>query len=167
MDEKQKISSWKWERVSVTDQICSFYEELDALADNAVLNRKPVKRKLKLGTLEKEYRHESRLYETELGDIISDAFMEIYGAELVILQSGSLRRKAVGPDIYEKDLREFYPFDDVFLTVEISGCELMGMFKFLFTPKEDGSVMNGTFQYSRGLCLVVDGEDALKMAVRF
>lgn len=162
LDENKKISSWKWERVSVTDEICSFDEELDALADNAVLNRKPVRRKLRIGTLEKEYRHESRLYETELGDIISDAFMEIYGAELVILQSGSLRRKAVGPDIYEKDLRELYPFDDAFLTVEISGSELLEMFGFLFSLKEDGSVMNGTFQYSRGLRLVVDGEDCFK-----
>lgn len=83
-------------------------------------------------------------------------------AELVILQSGSLRRKAVGPEIYEKDLRELYPFDDAFLAVEISGSELLEMFGFLFSLKEDGSVMNGTFQYSRGLRLVVDGEDCFK-----
>ncbi|MDO5150817.1 MAG: 5'-nucleotidase C-terminal domain-containing protein [Oscillospiraceae bacterium] len=166
LDENKKISDWKWERVSITDQICSFDEELDALADNAVMMRKPVRRALKIGTLAGEYRHESRLYETELGDIISDAFKEIYGAELVILQSGSIRRKSAGPEISEKDMRELYPFDDAFLTVDISGSELLEMFEFLFSLKEDGSVMNGTFQYSRGLRLVVDGEDCFNKGCR-
>lgn len=166
LDDNKRIYRCNWERVSITDEICSFDEELDRLADNSVINRKPVRRNLKIGTFEKEYSHRSRLYETEVGDIISDAFKEIYGAELVILQSGSIRRKAAGPDIFEKDLRELYPFDDAFLTVDISGRELLEMFGFLFSLKEDGSVMNGTFQYSRGLRLVVDGDNCFSKGCR-
>lgn len=88
-------------------------------------------------------------------------------AELVILQSGSLRRKAVGPEIYEKDLREFYPFDDAFLAVEISGSELLEMFGFLFSLKEDGSVMNGTFSTAGDSGLWLTARIALKKSARY
>ena len=88
-------------------------------------------------------------------------------AELVILQSGSLRRKAVGPEIYEKDLREFYPFDDAFLAMEISGSELLEMFGFLFSLKEDGSVMNGTFSTAGDSGLWLTARIALKKSARY
>ena len=61
--------------------------------------------------------------------------------------------------VTEKDLKQLYPFDDRYYVVQISGKELKECFDYLFSLKPDGSVMNGTFQYSRGFHLEVDAED--------
>ena len=64
-----------------------------------------------------------------------------------------------GPELTEKDLKQLYPFDDSYYIVKISGKEIKECFDYLFSLKPDGSIMNGTFQYSKGFKLVVDGTD--------
>lgn len=164
-DEK-RIADWKWERVALTEELCDYDYGVDELADRIVFDKKKVISNEKVCRLETAFTHTSRLYETEIGDLAADAFLDIYPVDLVILQSGSIRRKEVGPDITEKDLKEMYPFDDRFVSVSLSGRELRDCFDYLFTLKEDGSIMNGTFQYSRGFQLVVDGKDCWEKGCR-
>ena len=59
-----------------------------------------------------------------------------------------------------------YPFDDRFYIVKISGKEIRECFDYLFSLKPDGTVMNGTFQYSKGFKLVVDGTDCWEKGCR-
>jgi 5'-nucleotidase len=107
---------------------------------------------------EEKYTHESRLEETDLGDLVADAFLEIYKPDFVILQSGSLRLKSCGPTVTLDTLKKLYPYDDNFVNVTLTGAELRAAFDYLFSLKPDGTVMNGTFQYSRGFHLTVDVE---------
>lgn len=162
----KKIVSWKWERVKINSNMTDFDEELDALADNTMLKKKKKSRSRRICSFAKEYENNSRVLETQVGDIIADAFLELYPVDLVILQSGSLRRKSVPLEMQEKDMRELYPFDDAFCSVEITGKTLLEMFNYLFSLKADGSVMNGTFQYSRGLNIITEGLDYQKYGVR-
>ena len=104
------------------------------------------------------YEHKSRLEETDLGDLIADAFLDIYKPDFVILQSGSIRLKACGPNVTLETLKQLYPYDDGFVNVTMTGKEIREAFAYLFSLKPDGSVMNGTFQYSRGFHLVADLE---------
>ena len=48
----------------------------------------------------------------------------------------------------------------------MTGKEIKSAFDYLFSLKLDGSVMNGTFQYSRGFRLVVDAQDCWKKGCR-
>ena len=97
--------------------------------------------------------------ETELGDLIADAFLDIYNPDFVILQSGSLRMKSCGPNVTLETLKKLYPYDDSFVNVSLTGKELRQAFTYLFSLKPDGSIMNGTFQYSRGFRLISDMEN--------
>ena len=45
------------------------------------------------------------------------------------------------------------------LDFELTGSEIKHSFRYLFSLKPDGSVMGGTFQYSRGFFLHVDARD--------
>jgi hypothetical protein len=45
-----------------------------------------------------------------------------------------------------------------FVNVTMTGREIRQAFEYLFSLKSDGSVMNGTFQYSRGFHLIADLE---------
>jgi 5'-nucleotidase len=104
------------------------------------------------------YEHKSRLEETDLGDLVADAFLELYGSDFDIVQSGSIRLKACGPSVKLETLKALYPYDDSFVNVTMTGKEIRQAFTYLFSLKPDGSVMNGTFQYSRGFRVVADLE---------
>ena len=153
------IADWKWERVPLNDDTSSFDYEVDDLADKIVFHEKPQRANAKLCEFADVYTQKNRLYESDLGDIISDIFADIYPIDFAILQSGSLRMSECGPELTEKDLKQLYPFDDSYYIVKISGKEIKECFDYLFSLKPDGSIMNGTFQYSKGFKLVVDGTD--------
>lgn len=153
------ISAWEWKREEITDENCGFESDFDELTDSVVFRRKKIKDKKKLCEMAEIYHHESRLYETELGDIVADAFLDTYKVDLVIVQSGSIRVKECAKELYSTNLREMYPYDDEVVSLKLTGRELKEMFDYLFTLKADGSIMNGTFQYSRGFKLVVDATD--------
>ncbi|MBR0460179.1 MAG: bifunctional metallophosphatase/5'-nucleotidase [Victivallales bacterium] len=157
--EKGGLSDWSWRRVELTEAESDFDLGVDELADKIVFHTKPKRENAFICQFEKTFGNHSRLFETELGDLVSDCFAQIYGTELVILQSGSLRRNECGPKVLEKELRELYPFDDRFVTVMLTGREIKDGFDYLFSLKPDGSCMNGTFQYSKGFRLRADAED--------
>ena len=150
------IREWTWRRVPLTEETSEFDLGVDDLADRVTFHKKK-RDNTRLCEFEKVFEHKSRLYETDLGNFVADVFAETYPVDFVILQSGSIRRKECGPAVTQKDLTEVYPFDDRFVEVALTGREIKEAFRYLFTLKPDGSVMNGTFLYSKGFRLVADG----------
>ena len=152
------IVGHKWELVELTDSVCEFDHDADTYVDHVLFDRSERKEDWPICQLAERYEHKSRLEETDLGDLISDAFLDIYKPDFVILQSGSIRLKACGPKVTLETLKQLYPYDDGFVNVTMTGKEIRDAFAYLFSLKPDGSVMNGTFQYSRGFHLVADLE---------
>lgn len=152
------IAGYKWELVEINDSLCEFDNEADSYVDHVLYDRNTCKNDCLICEFEKRYEHNSRLKETDLGDLIADAFLDIYKPDFVIVQSGSIRLKSCGPDVKLETLKKLYPYDDSFVNVTLTGRELRQAFEYLFSLKPDGSVMNGTFQYSRGFKLIVDLE---------
>ena len=164
--ERGGIVGHNWELVELNDSICEFDSEADSYVDHVMYDRSSLKDDCYICELAERYEHQSRLEETDLGDLISDAFLDIYGTDLVILQSGSLRLKSCGPKVTLETLRKLFPYDDSFVSVTLTGEEIRRAFDYLFSLKPDGSVMNGTFQYSRGFRLAVDIESYEKRGGR-
>lgn len=164
--ERGGITEWNWKRIPLTESVCSFDYGVDDLADRVVFHKKPNRDNSVICEFEKMYEHKSRLFESDLGNIIADAFADIFPVDFVILQSGSLRRAECGPVVTEKEFKELYPFDDRYIVVDLTGKEIKDAFEYLFSLKPDGSVMNGTFQYSRGFRLVADGTDCWNRGCR-
>ncbi len=153
------IADWRWQLVPLTEEICRPDKKLDEIADKVVFERKSGQDDLVICRFDKVYTQESRLYESDLGNIVADAFADIYEPDVVMIQSGSLRVKECGPVLTERDFNKFYPFDNQFLIVSLTGRELREGFDYLFSLKPDGSIMGGTFQFSRGFFLRVDATD--------
>ena len=152
------IVNHSWKLVEINDTVADFDNEADSYVDHVLYDRNSLKNDCNICEFEREYHHNSRLLETELGDIVADAFLDIYNPDFVILQSGSLRLKFLGPDVTLEGLKKLYPYDDNFVKVVLKGSDIKRAFEYLFSLKPDGSVMNGTFQYSRGFRLVADME---------
>ena len=157
--QKGGILSHRWELVEINDSLCDFDTEADSYVDRVLYDKNTLKENCFICELAERYEHKSRLEETDLGDLIADAFLEIYKSDFVIIQSGSIRLKSCGPDIKLETLKKLYPYDDNFVNVTLSGKEIRQAFSYLFSLKPDGSVMNGTFQYSRGFKLIADMEN--------
>ena len=156
--QKGGVAGYHWELVELNDSICGFDHEADSYVDRVLYDRNSLKDDCHICDLAEKYTHESRLEETDLGDLVADAFLESYKPDFVILQSGSLRLKALGPTVTLESLKKLYPYDDNFVNVSMTGAEIREAFDYLFSLKPDGTVMNGTFQYSRGFHLTVDVE---------
>ena len=155
---KGGITGHRWELVELNDSICEFDNNADSYVDHVLYDRNSLKDDCSICELEATYEHKSRLAETDLGDLIADAFLDIYKSDFVILQSGSIRLKSCGPNVTLNTLKRLYPYDDNFVNVTLTGKEIRQAFEYLFSLKPDGSVMNGTFQYSRGFKLIADLE---------
>ena len=153
------IAGYQWELVELNDSLCEFDVEADGYVDNVLYDRNALKEECNICEFAERYEHKSRVAETDLGDLIADAFLDIYKPDFVILQSGSIRLKFCGPGVTLDNLRQLYPYDDNFVNVTMTGKEIRQAFEYLFSLKPDGSVMNGTFQYSRGFKLIVDVEN--------
>jgi 5'-nucleotidase len=153
------IVGHKWELVEINDSTCDFDSDADSYVDHVLYDRNALRDDCLICELEERYEHNSRLEETDLGDLIADAFLDIYKPDFVIVQSGSIRLKACGPGVKLETLRKLYPYDDNFVNVTLTGGEIRRAFEYLFSLKPDGSVMNGTFQYSRGFKLIADLEE--------
>ena len=155
---KGGIVGYKWELVEINDSLCDFDNEADSYVDNVLYDRNSLKDDCFICEFEEIYEHKSRLRETDLGDLVADAFLEIYKPDFVIVQSGSIRLKSCGPGVKLETLKRLYPYDDNFVNVTLTGREIRQAFEYLFSLKPDGSVMNGTFQYSKGFSLIADVE---------
>ena len=155
---KGGIANYKWELVEISDALCDFDAQADCYVDHVLYDRTTIKDDCVICELASRYEHKSRLEETDLGDLIADAFLDIYQSDFVIVQSGSIRLKSCGPTVKLETLKKLYPYDDNFVNVTLTGKEIRQAFLYLFSLKEDGSVMNGTFQYSRGFKLIADME---------
>ena len=156
--EKGGIVGHRWELVEINNLHCEFDSEADSYVDHVLYDRNALKDDCFICEFAEQYEHKSRLEETDLGDLIADAFLDIYKPDFAIVQSGSLRLKACGPGVKLETLKKLYPYDDNFVNVSLTGREIRQAFFYLFSLKPDGSVMNGTFQYSRGFKLIADLE---------
>lgn len=152
------IADHEWRLVEINDSLCDFDNEADSYVDHVLYDRNALKEDCFICELEQRYEHQSRLEETDLGDLIADAFLDIYKPDFVIVQSGSIRLKACGPVVTLEKLKKMYPYDDNFVNVSLTGRQIRQAFDYLFSLKPDGTVMNGTFQYSRGFKLIADLE---------
>ena len=153
------IAGYQWELIELNDSLCEFDSEADGYVDNVLFDRNSLSKDCYICEFAERYEHKSRVEETDLGDLIADAFLDIYKPDFVILQSGSIRLKSCGPNVSLETLKQLYPYDDSFVKVAMTGKEVRQAFTYLFSLKPDGSVMNGTFQYSKGFKLAVDVEN--------
>ena len=159
--DNKRIRECQWKRVQIDSSTCRFDGQLDELTDRVILEQKKSEHTL-LCDLGRDFLHNKRVNETELGDLIADAFLDTFGVDLVILQSGSIRKAVCPRLLYDDVLHEMYPYDDCFYSIELTGWQIKQMFRYLFNAKPDGSYMSGTFQYSRGFLLREDTMNDLK-----
>ena len=93
--------------------------------------------------------HPAREEETSLGNLLADALAEADQYDVMLLGSGSIRVKELGPMVALSDLVSCFPYDDTLTRYAISGAKLKRIFEHLMRPEN---------RNSEGECYQVNGK---------
>jgi len=79
--------------------------------------------------------HPKREIETSLGNLIADTFADVAECDVMLVGSGSIRSKEIGPLVTLKDLRACFPYDDTLTRYPIDGSKLKRIFSHVMRPE--------------------------------
>ena len=151
--DNNSVASYEWHSVPITSANCpddpKMQELVGELKSSTDLKYGRVMRRLNCAL-----EHEDRYRQTSLGNFFSDIFARATGCDLVLLCSGSVRVKSLGPIITMKDMLEAYPYEEAFRGIKVTGRQLKQMIRYMCRDE----VWNGTahefYQVSEGWNIV-------------
>lgn len=129
-DDTNSIIDWKWELIPINsktaepdtameDFINHYKDKLDEKY-NAIVTR-----------FGDKLLHPIRYEETTLGNMFADALAETSETDVILLGSGSIRSKELGPVVTLGDLKSCFPYDDSLTKYSINGEQLKKIFSHI------------------------------------
>ena len=176
-DRNKHIDSYTWELIPITEDRCPRDPALEEVIEKykKVTDDKYLR---VLTRLAQEYTHPRRDMETGLGDLIAECMRSQLGGDLVLIGSGTIRGKSLGPIVTLQDLMKTFPYHDLMIGFSMTGAQLRKTVKYLMRDDSfDETVHTEWFQFSNGffceydrtageiLRLMIDGKDVQDEAV--
>ncbi len=160
-DDTNSIVDWKWQLVPVTSDMAKPDEQLQ----NYIQQYKTtVDRKYNtiISRLADKVTHPKREVETALGNLTSDALMEIGRADLILMGSGFIRSAELGPMVTLGNFTTCFPFQESLTRCSLTGEQLLHLFNFIMRP-ENRNGEGECYQVSRGVQAIYnEGEKRLE-----
>ena len=97
--------------------------------------------------------HPCREQETEMGNLYADAVQWESSFDIMMMGSGSIRKKELGPVIEYQDMMENTPFDDSIWMLEVTGAQFRRMIQHILRD-EAWTGDTEFYQYSKGVHIV-------------
>ena len=129
-DDKNSIVDYKWQLIPIDDNIAKPDKKLEEYINSF---KTEVDRKYNtiVTKFSEKLTHPKREEETTLGDLIADAFAENAQTDVMLVGSGSIRVKEMGPIVTLKDFLACFPYDDSLTRFEIPGSILKKIFNHI------------------------------------
>ena len=148
-DHTNSIVDYEWSLIPINDQIAPPDKELGKFISSF---KKKIDRKYNtlISKLAKVHTHPQRETETTLGNLITDSLVPVCQSDLVLIGSGSIRSKNLGPLVTLKDFMACFPYDDSLTRFTITGADLKKIFTHFMRPSNrDGE--GECYQVSSGV----------------
>jgi 5'-nucleotidase len=148
-DETNSIVDYKWQLIPIDEDIADPDEELTRFISSF---KDEIDRKYNtiVTKLSKKHTHPIREIETDLGNLFADAFAEMSQCDVMLVGSGSIRLKELGPIVTLKDLKACFPYDDSLNRFVITGDSLKRIFNHIMrVENRDGE--GECYQVSSGV----------------
>ena len=126
-DDTNSIVDWKWALVPINDKLAEpdkgledFISGYKSKVDekyNAIITR-----------FSEKLTHPEREVETTLGNLLADAMADTAETDVMLVGSGSIRVKELGPVVTLGELKASFPYDDSLTRYSITGKQLKGIF---------------------------------------
>ena len=99
--------------------------------------------------------HPSRYQETELGNLFADLLQVDSSFEVMLMGSGSIRLKQMGPIVQYQELKECLPFNAPVWMLEVTGSQFRRMILFMLRDEAFSPDAHTEFyQVSKGMKIV-------------
>ena len=133
-DDINSIVEWQWKLVPVSEKSAPPDQKLLEFIDSF---RDVVDRKYKtlLGKFAITLTHPSREEETPLGNLVADILHECAECDVMLMGSGAIRSKELGPAVTLGDFRACFPFDDSLQRCTVTGEQLRHIFSHIMRPE--------------------------------
>ncbi|NMB84329.1 bifunctional metallophosphatase/5'-nucleotidase [Candidatus Roizmanbacteria bacterium] len=133
-DDTNSIVDYKWQAITITNQLVQPDKKLVEYIDSF---KKEVDRKYNiiLTKFTRKLTHPKRETETTLGNLVADVFASGADTDVILIGSGSIRVKELGPVVTLKDLMSCFPYDDSLGRYSVRGYELRRIFGHIMRPE--------------------------------
>lgn len=162
--DRNRIESYTWTPVDINADNCQHDQAIEEL----IANYKQVT-DAKYGQIitrfVRQLTHPTRIRETELGDLFSDALCDALGLDVFLLGSGSIRTEQLGPIVTKGDLNECFPYDDAVHAVYMTGAQLKHALLRMLRDEALAGAHTEFYQLSHGL--EVEYDQATHSFLRF
>ncbi len=153
-DEARRIVSYGWRLQKLDETTSPTSPTIEKLIDS-YKSRTDAKYRRIVTSFARELTHPSRIQETEMGNLYADLLQEDSSFDIMIMGSGSIRKKAMGPIVEYQDMVENTPFDDQMWMLKVSGSEFRHMIGYVMRD-EAWEGHTEFYQYSKGVRIVYD-----------
>lgn len=147
--EKKELVDLRWHCVPINEKTAPKDEVMEELLDSY---RTETDKKYKRVVCHwaRKLTHPSREQETEMGNLYADAIQTDSSFDIMMVGSGSIRKKELGPVLEYQDMVENTPFDDAIWMFEVTGAQFRRIVKHLM---RDDAWKGETefYQFSRGV----------------
>ena len=147
--ENKKIVDFKWKCVPINEDTADKDPVMEELLDSY---RTETDRKYKrvVTRWARKLTHPSREQETEMGNLYADVLAWEASYDIMLMGSGSIRKKEMGPVIEYQDMLENTPFDDCVWLLEVTGAQWRKMIQHIL--RDEAWVGETEFyQFSKGV----------------
>ncbi|MDH7476081.1 MAG: bifunctional UDP-sugar hydrolase/5'-nucleotidase [Microgenomates group bacterium] len=137
-DDTNSIIDYKWQLIPINNKIAPKDKQLEEYINSFknVVDRKYSTLICKLAC---QLTHPKREIETSLGNYIADAFAQRAECDVMLVGSGSIRVKELGPAVTLKDFLACFPYDDTLTRFTIKGYQLKRIFSFIMRKENRNS----------------------------
>lgn len=109
-----------------------------------------------VGTLSEDLiyqNYNTRVEETTIGNLVADAVREYAGAEIALVNGGSIRSSLYQGEVWDADLAAVCPYGNQVITVEITGSALKeALANGISTTERGEDIPGGRFLQVSGIC---------------
>jgi len=133
-DDTNSIVDYTWELVPIKEGIA----EPDTYMEEFIAGYKEeVDRKYSviISKFNDTMTHSCREIETPLGNLFADILAETAGCDVMLVGSGSIRGKELGPVVTLQDFRSIFPYEDYLKRFTINGRQLKQIFAHIMRPE--------------------------------
>lgn len=149
------IESFSWKAVPINERTCPKDPGIEEIINNYKHSTDEKYGRI-ITKFVRQLTHPSRIRETELGDLYSDALCETLGLDIFLLGSGSIRTEQLGPVVTKKDFDENFPYDDSVYATYWTGAQIKhGLLRMLRDEALEGAHTE-FYQLSEGLVVEYD-----------
>ena len=137
-DDTNSIIDYQWQLIPIDNKLAMPDKEVQKFI-NSFKNTVDRKYSTMVCKFSEALTHLKREEETSLGNLIADAFAENAKCDVMLVGSGSIRVKKMGPLVTLKDLLTCFPYDDSLNRYAIYGSNLKKIFAYILRTENRNS----------------------------